>query len=320
MGRFFGGLVVVASFFLGCSGSTSSGSSPGHPKNAAEVPAAFAQAVCGAATRCCGEQQFEFDTNACVADLSSSLSREIHRYDGQRVTFDPDAAARCIDDYANAVCPERPVDYDVKGNCSLMFVGKQEVGQPCSDDDECHEVNDNSPYCEDGVCHARSGTTWAGRGETCSGTCRHSVSDASVCDAAAFFPSDFPVSDISAPLCDTAKGLGCVSGDGPSTCQPLAKVGESCAGNSQTCVIGAYCNLDSGLCEAQRSSGPCDLQTPVCSADSQCDSDRLECVPRSAAVGDSCRTDADCDVGVCSSTGHCRSRLSADVCSMPLDL
>ena len=135
------------------------------------------------------------------------------------------------------------------------------------------------------------------------------------------FPTDFPISDVNAPACDTTDGLGCVSGDGPSTCQPLAKVGESCTGNSQICVLDAYCNHDTGLCEAQRRSGPCDQQTPVCSADSLCDFESLQCVPRPKVAGDSCSKDAECGIGsLCGSGGHCRSRVTANACSMPLDL
>jgi hypothetical protein len=323
MRRFFGGLVVVAASFAGCSGSTTSkGGSAGHPRTAAEVPQAFAQAVCGAVARCCGEQQFDYDTAACVAQLEPDLADELHDYDGLRVVFDPEAAARCIDDYANVVCPTRPTDYDVKYNCDLMFVGQQEVDQPCTDHDECHEVDGNSPYCEDGVCHATPDAPRAKLGDTCNDTCRRSADEYGGCAPLLHEPTDFIVMGSDALVCDTDDGLACWSAAGQdSTCQPVRKIGESCAGNSHACEIDAYCDVEQGVCVPRRTTGPCTPTAFECVAGRTCDPVQLECVPRPKGAGDSCSQNEECGTDrLCSSDGYCRPSLRAAACSMPLNL
>lgn len=299
-----------------CGGSSSSKpSEPGHPQSAAELAASFTDAVCSARNNCCTEQDIDFDLEDCKAQLGPDIEDEFSEFEGLRVVFDPDAAASCIAGWANVFCPHEPIVSDPKDACDHVFRGLQQLGQPCEREAECAETDGHWPACALGKCTAVNEPVRPREGDACGGTCLASAPDFDECEAPRYEPSDLPVSDPGAPLCRTEDGLGCwSSADGPSTCQPLAKVGESCAGNSHHCDQDGFCNVETGLCEARHDSGECNPQASVCTTDTVCDPERLECVPRLLGYGEACEADAECASDRCRPTGTCGVTLTAEQC------
>lgn len=258
----------------------------------------------------------------CTSQLSARVRPEFEGDSKGRVVFDPEAAAKCLDGWANLFCPERPVDYDPKHDCNHLFVGLQALGEPCESEDECARAQDGSwPACSFGKCVAVHDYVPPAQDEACGGTCRPSESDPGACDSALFEPTDLQPAESNWSLCQLADGLQCwVSDDGSSTCQPALKEGETCTGHSQSCELSAFCNLETGLCEARHDSGPCNPDASTCTADTLCDPSALECVPRLKQPGESCKRDAQCNGGQCGPKGTCRLALSAEACSMPIEL
>lgn len=314
---------LVCHLFLGCGApSDPQTSQPGHPQTAEELPGSFAAALCESAAKCCAEQHLDYVLDECKVQLTARIKPELEEdSQGLRVVFDPEAAATCIDGWANLFCPERPVDYNPKSACNHIFAGLQALGEPCEREVECARAEDGSwPTCPSGKCVTGENYVPPSQDEACSGTCHPALGDPGACESSLFEPTDLPPADSSAPFCLLSDGLQCwTTDDGSSTCQPALKEGESCAGHSHSCELSAFCNLETGLCEARRESGTCN-DSSECSAQALCDSSTLECVPRPKQPGDSCSRDAECDGGQCGPTGTCRLVVNADFCSMPIDL
>lgn len=286
----------------------------------AEVPAAFARGVCGALGACCRDLELAFDLASCEAKLEADLSRSLEESAGLDFDFDAQAAAACIEDYADAACADGPREpFYVKRNCELMFRGRRAPGEPCSDEIECRARPGEDAYCDfqsdgaSGVC-AVSRRVHAGRSAPCGGTCRPvDGSPTEACLSFAAAPSDVP-DDASLPFCYTSDGLQCSGEPGQRTCQPLVEVGSSCAGNSVACVKGAFCNWETSMCEERRSSGLCDGLQDTCSESSICDAEQRTCIFVGKPAGSACDADADCWDDYCNPAGVCQQRLTAASC------
>ncbi|HVJ19155.1 MAG TPA: hypothetical protein VM686_27235 [Polyangiaceae bacterium] len=242
---------------------SSAPSDSGAPGSAAEFPEAFAERVCGALAGCCSDAGFDFDPADCRQDVAADIRSELAEYDGLAVDFDPQAAEACIQDYSNALCGESAAaEIDVKRNCNLMFRGRLAAGEACREDEECRKEVGQDAFCDGRNQDALSGTCvlytlemHPQLSEPCGGTCKGSPDDG--CQSALASAND-PPDDPSLPTCYTSEGLQCSGPEGSSrTCQPLVVIGESCAGNSLSCEEGAFCNLDTRICEAQSTDGPC---------------------------------------------------------------
>jgi hypothetical protein len=257
----------------------------------------------------------------CERSLEADLEGEVRDHDGQAVDFDPDAAAKCIADYANAVCPSAPGPaYDVKRNCRFMFVGRLAEGEACTSSDECHQTAEVDADCGiDGVCVAYPVTPHPKRGEACGGTCSNTSGDEYACDAVTAAAGD-PPADGSLPLCYTRDGLQCSTVAGSAkTCQPLVALGQSCEGNSQACANGATCDLDTKLCVEKTVGGACETSSS-CPDSAVCDSNSQTCVEVGLPNGARCASARDCSSQYCNPSSVCQPSFTADDCAVPIGL
>lgn len=288
----------------------------GKPSDAQAFPAAFAKRVCASVARCCAHQSYDVDLAQCEKGLEADLARELAEYDGLRVSFDPAAAEACIADYANAACLEGPTEgYNVKRNCNLMFRGLVEPGGDCRKTDECRVEGGRSAQCADDVCALGSEPpAGAEEGAACGGTCKNERSDRSACVSASALFED-PAPDPSLPPCFTSDGLHCSGSAGARTCQPLVAEGGSCAGSSQGCKPGTFCDPETRVCEAQTDSGQCDSERDACASSSVCDLEAGRCVVVGSSNGEGCDENGDCRSGYCNPSSVCQEPLDASSCS-----
>jgi hypothetical protein len=284
------------------------------PLSLAEFSTAFAKGFCGALATCCNDQRLAFDEALCRRDAAEVGADLQHETEGLRVTFDPVAAARCIEDWTTVACLPIPrLAFNQKHYCSLVFKGSVLPGQPCAGHEECAG---EGAYCNE-VCVAAEAKPMNARlGEACGGTCKRPSYAEDGCESLFEAPHDLP-SDVDLPSCHTKDGLQCSGlSSATRTCQSLVEVGESCTGNSASCVEGAFCN-DTQLCEQQRDSGPCEGNSDPCSDDAFC-AETLECVYVGEWSGKACTADADCRDGYCNPFSICQEPYSAEFCADPL--
>lgn len=311
MGKQFLGVVSVWASLFACGASTGDG---GKISDAQQFPRAFAKAVCASLARCCEHQSYGVDLAQCERTLEADLAQELAEYDGLQVRFNAAAAQSCIDDYANAACLKQPSEeYDIKRNCNLMFEGLVQPGESCKDHDECGRT----AQCSDGLCTLDAEPVPRGViGAACGGTCETSRSDSNACEigGAAF---DDPAFDPALPACFTIDGLQCAGSAGSRTCQALIAEGGSCAGSSQGCVAGTFCDLETRLCQARTDSGPCGPTRDACSANAACDFDAGLCVIENDRNGARCEKDDDCRSGYCNPSSVCQEPFSASFCAQP---
>jgi hypothetical protein len=306
---------VWALLSFACGASTDNGGKTSDPR---EFPKAFAKGVCGSFARCCRYQSYELDLAQCERRLEADLAQELKEYDGLKVRFDAMAAAACIADYSNAACPEQPSeDYDVKRNCSVMFKGLIEPGEACEDTDECRVESARSAQCLDGACVLDSASAPHGTaGAACGNTCKTIPGDDGACESAVVAFND-PTPDPALPTCFTSDGLQCAGKSGERKCQPLVEEDGSCAGNSQGCAVGTYCDLETRVCLAQTDSGPCSPESNACAANAACDFETGRCVLVASRDGTHCEQDGDCRSGYCNPSSVCQQPFSASSCSDP---
>lgn len=316
MGRQF--CYVVSVWALLSSACGASTDSKGKLSDAQGFPKAFAKGVCGSLARCCGHQSYELDLAQCERSLEADLAQELAEYDGLQVRFDANAAELCIADYANAACLEQPSeDYDVKRNCNVMFKGLIEPGGSCQDTDECRVEGRQSAQCLDGACKLDSEPApRAAVGAACGSTCKTSSGDGGACEPALAAFND-PAPDPTLPACFTSDGLQCAGRAGARKCEPLVAEGASCAGSSQGCAAGTFCDPETQVCQAQTDSGPCGPEGNACTADAACDFDAGLCVLVGGRDGTRCKEDGDCRNGYCNPSSVCQQPFSASFCSQP---
>lgn len=315
MRGFYYGVWVWGLVSSACGASTKN---DGKVSDAQALPSAFAKRVCASVARCCEHQSYAVDVAQCEGALEADLARELAEYDDLKVSFDPVAAESCIADYANAACLAGPTeDYDVKRNCSAMFKGLVGPGEACESSDECRVEGSRSAWCADGVCTLGSEpAAGAKEGEACGSTCKNERAESRACVPASARFND-PAPDSTLPTCFTSDGLHCAQSGGARKCEPLVAEGGSCAGSSQGCKAGTFCDPETRLCQAQTESGLCNADRDACTTNSACDLEAGRCVVVGSSHGERCDGNVDCRSGYCNPSSVCQEPFSASFCSSP---
>lgn len=255
----------------------------------ADLPARYAELLCGSLAPCCRQVGFAFNAANCKAEVAADLERNWSEYDSTEVSYDAQAAGDCLAAFT-LECGRSTVDEDDVPACSRVFQGKLVLGQACESDTECKGSSNGSVACEeDGtfnqVCTAsssRTDLTHAKAGEACALTCEApgSCSD--------FVSPGDPVPGAPTAACYRSDKLYCGFG---STCKPLVGIGQACE-NYGACAGNAFCD-NPGVLGAQ---GVCTAPRPD---------------------GDPCQGYDECQSGYCKETGVCGKRtVDADTCSV----
>ena len=276
------------------SGTGSDGAASAAPVPIDQFPARFADAWCDNVGTCCSAAQWSFDLSSCkrAAALTLGTAMVANAVDNPNVEYDATAAGRCLAAIASAArgCEVDGANMALATSCVEMVVGNLAPGAVCKSDQECALVSGQQVRCSglmdsdgvisgSGVCVALAPPQHGKAGDSCLDTCYH----ASCITGGSANANVLP--------CFVSDGLGCHAPD--HTCQPLAKLGESCS--TDECVSGAFC--DSGVCAAQRDSGPCHVGDDTCTPNSFCN-DTEQCELKHPA-GSSCTADEACQINNC---------------------
>jgi len=206
-------------------------------------PATFANAVCDSMAVCC--KQAGLVLSSCRPTLQSVVAAWITKNTSDpKVTFDQDAAARCIEvtQAGFTACTDRDLAQQSGGACTQMARGTVALGDSCTDSRQCAPVSGGTATCADSVCTAGPPPPTidgphATLGAHCDGTCRPTN-----CSWSGSNP--LPA------LCWTDDGVYCsVIG----ICVATPAVGEPCV---VYCGKDAHC-ADNGLCAPNLTTGPC---------------------------------------------------------------
>jgi hypothetical protein len=292
-----------------------------------DYPDAVRDATCDYLVRCHAASNLD-DCRASydrTAIETPSLSAAI---DADKVSYDEDAAQRCIDAYGALSCDETLLPDDALAECDDVLTGRLHKGEVCAFDAECVSDHCTSSSCSDACC---SGTcadpiVYPGIGDPCTSLCE----DGAYCGADSTCHALLPVgaSCDMVSLCGRALYCAGLSGTGSGVCTPLPHEAEACEGSCAE--LGTICN---GTCVAAGLAGdPCELAydcselytctggvcgdypslgmacTTECSGASFCDDGT--CVEQQAngadcLYGEACKTHYCGDAGVCADVPLC---------------
>ncbi|MBK8940163.1 MAG: hypothetical protein IPM79_21720 [Polyangiaceae bacterium] len=215
----------------------------------------YRQAQCERAVKC----GFMPDVDTCYVALGQdfAIAEAISAAAFGDLTYDPQAAATCIETVTSASCEGFTLlTPQVLEACDTVFGNRRGEGEPCVAAAQCQGIGS---ICE-GAC---------GDG-CCPGVCR-GVSDAG------------QMGDICSDLAPCSEGLRCLFADVSQMfeCIPLAGANEPCV--DYGCIPGYACDSSgSGRCFAQASTGSaCNPALADACADlnEYCSADQQRCVP-----------------------------------------
>ena len=284
-------------------GGSGGGMTESGPVSKENLAARSALAVCDNIGSCCGSAGIAYQASLCRQNLAIDYQGTYQAYQGRAVTFDADAALRCLMQTAAAASscsfeyPSAIVD------CRQLFLPTLALGDTCKSSVECTPTGGSicDATVSPSVCKAVSVSTdpFAGQargkaGDPCFGSCRKDPGGTSCGSARSAQPGD--------AVCWSNDGLYCSAN---SLCSPAKAAGGACSSDRE-CGPLLYC-AGSGTCVAQSDSGPCSPNGVECSPMAYCDSSSGHCQSLKAD-GASCTSYVECSSARCS--GHTHSCLT----------
>ncbi len=203
------GLMVLAAA-IGCGGTDdefTSNDAPDLPL--ADSPAALSEAVCDALFRCVPLQNAFLGSVETCAELfeaeftAASFGMIQDAVEEERVSYDQEAAQRCIDAISDADCTE--IDLRYIDDCGDVFTGTVQRGEECILDDEC------------------IGESFCRFDDSCPGTCSDLLSAGESC------------------LDDKHCDPGLVCSEATARCVEPSSVGEPCGMGEPQCALPYIC-------------------------------------------------------------------------------
>ncbi len=291
-------LAVVA-----CLGTACSNDSGAKPVAQSDFEATYVEALCSM-TDCCAAYSHDPLANACderASEVRSEL-RTLSALPG--VTYDADAAGRCIEAtrafYSGCGAGDEQAVNDA---CRHVFVGTLPPGAACTESAQCAPAAAGYARCDQaaegatGVCFAPdSAAPHAALGGECEDTCETYDEADGFCYG-------------TQPNCYVSDGLRCDFDS--STCFAVKADGEACTDGVE--CANEYCNVN-GLCSAGPAAGePCDYGE--CGEGYYCGADGV-CQAR-VALGGNCTEDAECAGSGDCNLGICEPSMVNEVCVVP---
>ena len=257
----FTGLSTLA--LLGaCSGKTTSAA----PVALADLPSAYAHAVCDSIKGCCDDANFKYDDASCVTAAQKEIQDELSAFAG---TYDANAAGDCVAAVREnaASCTARKSSDD---SCGRVFSGTKQLGEACNTHiSDCALSSAGTVSCESWFNATSAGGTQcvlyrtAQTGDPCSSTSTTGNPPPSTQGDCFLSTSPFfcdPASSTCQPrraqgtACDSAlecaSGLLCVN----KLCSPPPTLNQPCDDGFE-CADGLYCAYANKICLAQKKPG-----------------------------------------------------------------
>lgn len=284
------GRFVVRGLFLGtallisasCGGSTE-GATAG-PIPIADLPSAYASAVCDTIAPCCSSLSITFDPSTCRSAIISTVQASINQVNPANYTYDANAAGACLVSVRTALASCQSPGHP--GVCDAAFQGHLAEGATCTSSIECAAPIDGTASCSGGVCVVRR----RGKvGDPCFWSC-HEEGTITSCSGTGV--NELPGQS----RCFDNDGLYCSDA---GTCTQQKQDGVACSGDEE-CTSGR-CDFTSGLCAPKGTEGQ------ACTFDSDC-IDTLYCADSTSmcaqkkAANAPCTFDTECQSNSCTGT------------------
>lgn len=274
-----------------------------------ELPAGYAEALCGVIQNCYGDVLQIFRAGEdCVANATVQAEEDLatlpNAVDAGRVKYNGVQAQKCLDEVAAAGCEflsEREPE-----SCKLALQGTVEAGGECELDAEC----EGDQYCD--------------VADACPGTCKALEQAGGLCRGSS----------------DCVSGLKC--NDATGRCVAPPGEGEACKGGEPDCSDGYFClgdaaNMPGECVSLEQAFGgkvgdDCGTQTGLCATDLVCEITAID-PPRGTcgekvgagdtcpvAFPDACPADEYCaEINLLTLEGTCTSKPKAgEPCGMNL--
>jgi hypothetical protein len=272
-------------------------------------------AICSNIGPCCQEAGFPHDAAQCQSTAQNELRSFIDENRSPNVTYDADAARKCVDVYTATIRACRDPQRQVNAVCRFVFAGTLQPGQPCTSSQECVPGMSCSPSPDGGAKQCTGWPEVRGKlGDGCHATCTEAENGTSCGSGGSTGPGDAGApgdagmpGDAGAPgtaTCYTNDGLYC---DGAHACARQPALDQPCTFTT-TCAGEAFC--DNGVCVPKRTSGPCGELNDGCAVTAYCDLTTRQCALRKS-IGDPCSSGAECAVTDTCAAGTCRERTIA---------
>lgn len=283
---------AARSLFLGaallisasCGGSTE-GSTAG-PIPVADLPSAYASAVCDVIAPCCSGLGVSIDPSTCRSTVISTVQASINEANPANYKYDANAAEACLASTRSALAscqsPGNP------GTCDAAFQGKLAKGAVCTSSIECASPSDGTASCSGGVCVVkRRGKV----GDPCYWSCHE--------EGTSTFCSGTGINELQGQSrCFDNDGLYCSD---TGTCTQQKQNGVACS-DDQECTSGR-CDFTSSLCVPKGTEGQ------ACTFDSDCidtlycdDTTSTSTCAQKKAANAPCTFDTECQSNSCTGT------------------
>jgi hypothetical protein len=309
--------MVLSFLYLGLSCTGCSGSNDA----ALSVPRdqflqRFAEELCSHVAPCCQAAGIPYGATACQQAATQEIAAWVAEY--STLPYDARAAGECLTQHEAALDQCFAFDDELDdGPCGRIFDQNSPVGDDCKTNTDCASgiCQLDSSKLADVCVAARPEHVHGKAGAACAGQC-YSFDGSGGCSSGSVVAGS--------TLCYESDGLFCDSDSGE--CAARAALGTACP--TVPCVAGAYCNFDSGVCEAIHESGVCFFDSfdtdPGCSDTSYCTADtvsgaRGECLPKKPD-GAPCQLYTECISSQCDTSGTCGAGPAASVASCQGDL
>ena len=255
-----GGAMLAA-----CSSSKNTGSSP---ILEADLPAQYAQAICGGIQGCCGKVSYPYDSAACLATESAVATHGLTKERPTDAVYDPVAAGNCVAKLREIAssCSD-PADFGrgLEDACTPVFAGKKQLGEACGKGGGCAPRSDGRVVCAS--FSSSTASSDGGTGHVVSGSQCTLYKPPSTGDPCGFRSGGTLPPSIQGD-CQDVPGGAFYCERLSSTCQPRVAVGQPCSGDSSACVAGSACNA--GVCTVPAVGMDCTMFSADCGRDLYC--------------------------------------------------
>lgn len=291
--RLFGPALLLAIATASCGSTTEA------PVDSTRIPEAefcdaYATRICGVYSPCCAQIGHRLDEEQCRILAKGECQANANSARAEGRIYDAATARDCItrlDDGVVSCLIDPDIRKNIEPTCKRdVYRGSTPLGGSCQSDDDCARHPDGRTECDTHTlgatftCVLPVSSDLAGpclerddnhrlfvcrRGLTChsSHTCVSALGEGSTC---AFGPE----------RAECASPYLCMNG----VCTAPPKVGEACEIVApRVCGLDAFCNTDSGVCEALLEEGA------SCSDSERCESRRCKgtCQPK-VELGEAC--------------------------------
>jgi hypothetical protein len=269
-----GGVSVGGS--IGAGGATSS--------SEAAFRTELVRLYCSAFVGCCSAGGVVFSQATCEASFNSLISDNSSSPRSGYYSFDPAAAARCLETLRTPLgpaCSNLPSSF----SCEGVFQGILKPGDACNTAVECAHAPGDSQSCDPGpdgnpICIVKRR---AAEGEPCVQNCEERAGVTTCAGSSTSEPDR--------GRCFANDGLYCSNG----LCARQAEIGGLCD-TDRACTGDATCDFSIGICVPLADDGkPCGTSSD-CREELHCSTD--VCTP-DHAPGEACDDSAECGAGSC---------------------